>query len=93
MREVASATISCVVPAYNEAANLGVLLPRLQAVLAQTGASWEIVVVDDGPGVPEALRERIETMAGPPPAPPPPPEPETLETVGAPVPGPVLGGE
>ena len=48
MREVASATISCVVPAYNEAANLGVLLPRLQAVLAQTGANWEIVVVDDG---------------------------------------------
>jgi glycosyltransferase involved in cell wall biosynthesis len=48
MRDVASATISCVVPAYNEAANLGVLLPRLQAVLAQTGASWEIVVVDDG---------------------------------------------
>jgi len=37
----------------------------------------------------EALRERIEAMAGPPPAPPPPPEPETLETVGAPF----LGGE
>lgn len=41
----------------------------------------------------EALRERIETMAGPPPAPPPPPEPETLETIAAPLPGPVLGGE
>lgn len=48
LRDVASATISCVVPAYNEAINLSVLLPRLQAVLAQTGASWEIVVVDDG---------------------------------------------
>ncbi len=47
-RDLASATISCVVPAYNEAANLGVLLPRLQAVLAQTAANWEIVVVDDG---------------------------------------------
>jgi len=41
----------------------------------------------------EALRDRIETMAGPPPAPPPPPEPETLETIGAPVPAPVLGSE
>ncbi len=48
LRDVVSATISCVVPAYNEATNLGVLLPRLQAVLAQTGASWEIIVVDDG---------------------------------------------
>ncbi len=37
----------------------------------------------------EALRERIEAMAGAPPAPPPPPEPETLETVDAPF----LGGE
>ena len=48
VREVMSATISCVVPAFNEATNLGILLPRLQSVLAQTGASWEIVVVDDG---------------------------------------------
>jgi glycosyltransferase involved in cell wall biosynthesis len=40
--------ISCVVPAYNEHDNLGLLLPRLQAVLTQTGADWEIIVVDDG---------------------------------------------
>lgn len=37
----------------------------------------------------EALRDRIEAMAGPPPAPPPPPQPETLETAAPPV----LGGE
>lgn len=40
--------VSCVVPAYNEHDNLGLLLPRLQAVLTQTGADWEIIVVDDG---------------------------------------------
>lgn len=37
----------------------------------------------------EALRDRIEAMAGPPPAPPPPPQPETLETLAPPV----LGGQ
>lgn len=47
-RELAQSMISCVVPAYNEHDNLGLLLPRLQAVLAQTGANWEVVVVDDG---------------------------------------------
>ena len=47
-RELAGATLSCVVPAFNEHDNLGVLLPRLQAVLAQLGANWEIIVVDDG---------------------------------------------
>ena len=47
-REIARAMLSCVVPAFNEHDNLGLLLPRLQAVLAQTGANWEIIVVDDG---------------------------------------------
>ncbi len=42
----------------------------------------------------EALRSRIEVMAGPPPAPPPPPEPETLEPgVLDTVTAPVLGSE
>ncbi len=40
--------LSCVVPAYNEAANLRLLLPRLQAFLAQRFTRWEIVLVDDG---------------------------------------------
>ena len=48
IRDLAKSMVSCVVPAYNEHDNLGLLLPRLQAVLTQTGASWEVVVVDDG---------------------------------------------
>lgn len=47
-RHLQQSMISCVVPAYNEHDNLGLLLPRLQAVLAQTGADWEVIVVDDG---------------------------------------------
>ncbi len=47
-RSLRDAMISCVVPAYNEHENLALLLPRLQSVLAQTGANWEVVVVDDG---------------------------------------------
>ena len=47
-RHLTQSMISCVVPAYNEHDNLGLLLPRLQAVLTQTGADWEIIVVDDG---------------------------------------------
>ena len=47
-RTGAEAMISCVVPAYNEHDNLGLLLPRLQAVLTQVSAHWEVVVVDDG---------------------------------------------
>ena len=40
--------ISCVVPAYNEAANLGPLLTELTAVLAALTPHWEVIVVDDG---------------------------------------------
>ncbi len=47
-RHLTRSMVSCVVPAYNEHDNLGLLLPRLQAVLMQTGADWEIIVVDDG---------------------------------------------
>ncbi len=47
-RDISRAMISCVVPAYNESKNLGVLLPALQAVLGRTQANWEVVVVDDG---------------------------------------------
>ena len=47
-RQLTQSMVSCVVPAYNEHDNLGLLLPRLQAVLTQTGADWEIIVVDDG---------------------------------------------
>jgi glycosyltransferase involved in cell wall biosynthesis len=40
--------ISCVVPAYNEAANLGLMLSGLTAQLATLTERWEIIVVDDG---------------------------------------------
>ena len=40
--------ISCVVPAFNEAANLQPLLTGLTAQLAELTERWEIIVVDDG---------------------------------------------
>lgn len=40
--------ISCVVPAYNEAANLGALLSDLTALLADLTERWEVIVIDDG---------------------------------------------
>ena len=41
-------SISCVVPAFNEAANLGPLLVALTAQLASLSDRWEVIVVDDG---------------------------------------------
>ena len=40
--------ISCVVPAYNEAANLGLMLTGLTTQLKTLTERWEIIVVDDG---------------------------------------------
>jgi len=40
--------ISCVVPAYNEAANLGLMLTGLTGQLRSLTDRWEIIVVDDG---------------------------------------------
>lgn len=44
----ATPLISCVIPAYNEAANLGPLLAALDARLRQTGSRYEIIIIDDG---------------------------------------------
>ncbi len=41
-------TISCVVPAFNEAANLGPLLTGLTEQLSRLSDRWEVIVVDDG---------------------------------------------
>ncbi len=41
-------SISCVVPAYNEAGNLPRLLETLTALLRARPAPWEVIVVDDG---------------------------------------------
>jgi len=40
--------LSCVLPCYNEAANLRVLLPALEAFLRAGYPRWEVVLVDDG---------------------------------------------
>lgn len=40
--------ISCVVPAFNEAANIDQLLATLDQQLRQTGSSYEVIIVDDG---------------------------------------------
>jgi polyisoprenyl-phosphate glycosyltransferase len=44
----ASPSLSCVVPAHNEAGNLPVLLQRLTSQLQQMSPRWEILIVDDG---------------------------------------------
>ena len=41
-------SISCVVPAYNEAGHLPTLLAELSAALAALSPRWEIIVVNDG---------------------------------------------
>ncbi len=41
-------TISIVAPVYNEAETLPALYPRIQEVMARSGESWELVLIDDG---------------------------------------------
>ncbi|HET9646544.1 MAG TPA: glycosyltransferase family 2 protein [Burkholderiaceae bacterium] len=41
-------SIVCVLPCYNEAANLRLLLPRLTGFLGQHFLAWDVVLVDDG---------------------------------------------
>ncbi len=40
--------MSCVLPAFNEAGNLPVLLERLHGILPSLTDEWEVIVVDDG---------------------------------------------
>ena len=44
----ASRSISCVIPCFNEGANLNALLSSLEETLWATHLHWEIIVVDDG---------------------------------------------
>jgi glycosyltransferase involved in cell wall biosynthesis len=55
--------ISCVVPAYNEAANLGLLLTGLTAQLAELTERWEVIVIDDGSrdATPAAMASWVKT--------------------------------
>src|ERR1700741_1666540 len=48
--------LSCVIPCRNEAANLELLLPQLQALFARLVSAWEIILVDDGSTDATALR-------------------------------------
>jgi glycosyltransferase involved in cell wall biosynthesis len=48
LRDPHTVTVSCVVPAYNEAANLPQLLAVLTAQLQALVPRWEVLVVDDG---------------------------------------------
>ena len=50
--------ISIVVPAYNESANLGLLMTRLLSGLASTGCTCEILIINDGStdATPETLK-------------------------------------
>ena len=41
-------SISCIMPAFNEAQNLGLFVPQVLAVLAALSARVELIVVDDG---------------------------------------------
>ena len=41
-------TLSCVIPCYNEAANLMQLLPELRHALGACSRAWEVIGVDDG---------------------------------------------
>ncbi len=57
--------ISVVVPAYDEAENVPVLLAELRAALAAAGRSWEIVMVADGSRDGTGERLRAEADADP----------------------------
>lgn len=41
-------SLTCIIPAYNEAGNLPALLQGLTAQLGRMAEQWEIVIVDDG---------------------------------------------
>ncbi|MBK5206643.1 MAG: glycosyltransferase, partial [Polaromonas sp.] len=47
-RSQLSPSISCVMPAFNEARNLGVVVPQTLAALQQLSRQVELIVVDDG---------------------------------------------
>jgi glycosyltransferase involved in cell wall biosynthesis len=58
--------LSVIVPAYNEADAIGILIDKISAVLQGTGRTHEILVIDDGStdGTSLAVEERIGTVPG-----------------------------
>ena len=47
-RTTLSPSVSCVIPAFNEARNLGTLVPEILATLRSLSPRLELIVVDDG---------------------------------------------
>lgn len=47
-RTTPSPSISCVIPAFNEARNLGAVVPQILATLARLSERIELLVIDDG---------------------------------------------
>ena len=47
-RQTLSPSLSCVIPAYNEAPSLGTLVPEILATLQRLSPQVELIVVDDG---------------------------------------------
>ena len=62
----AACTLSCIVPAFNEAANLPKMLPWLQSQLQQLGMPYEIIAIDDGSrdATSRVLQTLSETIPG-----------------------------
>ena len=58
------ASISVIIPAYNEAGSIGRLIDRVAGVLEGLGRPWEVVVVDDGStdGTLDSLRDKDVTV-------------------------------
>jgi dolichol-phosphate mannosyltransferase len=53
--------LTILIPAYNEADNLRVVVPDIAEVIRGTGSSFELLVVDDGSN--DATREVLEKLA------------------------------
>jgi len=47
-RQTLSPTLSCVIPAYNEARSLGALVPEILTTLQRLSTRAELIIVDDG---------------------------------------------
>jgi dolichol-phosphate mannosyltransferase len=64
-RVIAAPVVSVVIPAYREAENLPVIIPRLSEALSNADLQAEIIVVDDdsGDGTTEICRELAERYA------------------------------